>query len=140
VRWSARLAFVVGVTASITANVVAAHASLGARIVAGWPALALVLVVEILSRGGKAARYQTPVIPEPAVDPEASQVEIVRKPGKRTAPSRQTRRPVEQTRQLIRELRADDPAMSVDDLAQQLKISPRRVRQVETAGSNGHAH
>ena len=53
VRFSARLAFTVGVVASIAANVVGAHPSIGARIVAGWPALALLLVVEMLSRSGR---------------------------------------------------------------------------------------
>jgi hypothetical protein len=53
VRRSARLAFVVGVAASVAANVAAAAPTAGARIVAGWPALALLLVVEILSRSGR---------------------------------------------------------------------------------------
>jgi hypothetical protein len=49
VRWSARIAFVVGVAASVAANIAAAHPTVGARIVAAWPALAMLLVVEILS-------------------------------------------------------------------------------------------
>jgi hypothetical protein len=53
VRWSARLAFAIGVLASLAANVSAAHPSIGARIVAAWPALALLLTVELLSRAGK---------------------------------------------------------------------------------------
>ncbi len=52
-RTSARAAFLVGVLASVGANIAAAHPDLGARIVAGWPALALLLVVEMLSRSGK---------------------------------------------------------------------------------------
>jgi Protein of unknown function (DUF2637) len=50
---SARAAFLAGVLASVGANIAAAHPDLGARIVAGWPALALLLVVEMLSRSGK---------------------------------------------------------------------------------------
>ncbi|WP_435123336.1 DUF2637 domain-containing protein [Micromonospora tulbaghiae] len=50
VRWSARVAFVVGVAASVGANIAAAAPSPGARIVAAWPAIALLLVVEMLSR------------------------------------------------------------------------------------------
>ncbi|SCE97824.1 DUF2637 domain-containing protein [Micromonospora chokoriensis] len=50
VRWSARTAFVVGVAASVAANIAAAEPSLGARIVAAWPAVALLLVVEMLTR------------------------------------------------------------------------------------------
>ena len=52
-RTSARAAFLAGVLASVGANIAAAHPDLGARIVAGWPALALLLVVEMLSRSGK---------------------------------------------------------------------------------------
>lgn len=52
-RASARAAFLAGVLASVGANIAAAHPDLGARIVAGWPALALLLVVEMLSRSGK---------------------------------------------------------------------------------------
>jgi hypothetical protein len=49
-RWSARVAFVLGVGASIAANIAAAHPTAGARVVAAWPALALLLVVEMLAR------------------------------------------------------------------------------------------
>jgi len=52
-RWSARIAFAVGVTASLAANVAHAHPTWGARLVAAWPALALLLVVELLSRSGR---------------------------------------------------------------------------------------
>jgi hypothetical protein len=54
VRWSARIAFVAGVGASMAANIAAAQPSLGARVVAAWPAVALLLVVEMLSRTRRA--------------------------------------------------------------------------------------
>lgn len=50
VRWSARIAFAAGVAASVAANIAAAEPSPGARIVAAWPAVALLLVVEMLTR------------------------------------------------------------------------------------------
>ncbi|MEV0391782.1 DUF2637 domain-containing protein [Polymorphospora rubra] len=56
VRWSARLAFVAGVVASVAANIAAAQPSLGARIVAAWPAVALLLVVEMLTRSQPVSR------------------------------------------------------------------------------------
>ena len=68
-RKSARAAFLAGVLASVGANIAAAHADLGARIVAGWPALALLLVVEMLSRSGKS---------EPAVAESAVAVQSAR--------------------------------------------------------------
>jgi len=60
VRPMARLAFTVGVIASIAANIAAAHPTIGARIIDGWPALALLLVVEMLARppaGGSSAAH-----------------------------------------------------------------------------------
>ena len=59
VRPMARLAFTAGVIASIAANIAAAHPSVGARIIDGWPALALLLVVEMLARP-PAAEIPTP--------------------------------------------------------------------------------
>ena len=59
VRPMARLAFTAGVTASIAANIAAAHPSIGARIIDAWPALALLLVVEMLARPPAAADTQT---------------------------------------------------------------------------------
>jgi len=56
VRPAARVAFTAGVLASIAANIAAAEPTAGARIVAAWPALALLLVVEMLSRSGRAQR------------------------------------------------------------------------------------
>lgn len=53
VRWSARIAFAAGITASLAANVAAAHPTIGARLVAAWPAVALLLTVELLSRMGR---------------------------------------------------------------------------------------
>jgi hypothetical protein len=50
VRPMARLAFTAGVIASIAANIAAAHPGTGARIVDAWPAVALLLVVEMLAR------------------------------------------------------------------------------------------
>lgn len=59
VRWSARVAFAAGVLASLAANIAGAHPTVGARLVAAWPALALLLTVELLSRSGRTrARLQ----------------------------------------------------------------------------------
>ena len=52
-RKSAKVAFAAGVAASIAANVTAAQPSIGARAVAAWPALALLLVVELMTRKGR---------------------------------------------------------------------------------------
>src|SRR4051794_25105781 len=51
-RWSAWLAFWTGVAASVLANVLAAEPSAVARCISAWPAIAFVLVVEVITRGG----------------------------------------------------------------------------------------
>jgi hypothetical protein len=56
----ARLAFIAGVLASVAANIAAAHPSLGARTVDAWPALALLLVVEMLARPPACAAAEVP--------------------------------------------------------------------------------
>jgi len=68
VRPMARIAFAAGVAASIAANIAAAQPTWGARVVAAWPALALLLVVEMLSRSGRAHPAKTPAA-EPAAEP-----------------------------------------------------------------------
>jgi hypothetical protein len=69
VRPTARLAFTTGVLASIAANIAAAHPSIGARVVNAWPALALLLVVEML------ARPPAPQVPEEERRPSAQRHE-----------------------------------------------------------------
>jgi hypothetical protein len=85
VRWSARVAFVAGVTASVAANVAGAQPTVGARIVAAWPAVALLLVVELLSRQGRAVkaaavRLADAAAPEPAPAVEAPATPAVEAP------------------------------------------------------------
>jgi hypothetical protein len=65
VRWSARAAFVVGVCASIAANVLATPGGVLARLISAWPAVALLMVVEVLSRRGR----HTPSAQAPATAP-----------------------------------------------------------------------
>ena len=52
-RWSAWLAFWTGVAASVIANVLAAEPSGIARCISAWPAVAFLLVVEVITRGGR---------------------------------------------------------------------------------------
>jgi hypothetical protein len=65
-RWSAWLAFWVGVCASVIANVLAAQPSAIARCISAWPAVAFLLVVEVITRGGRGRPAGTP---EPAPVP-----------------------------------------------------------------------
>jgi hypothetical protein len=73
VRPIARVAFTAGMVASIAANIAAAHPSIGARIVDAWPAVALLLVVEMLARP-PATAAQVPPVPAAASQPPAEVV------------------------------------------------------------------
>jgi hypothetical protein len=55
-RWSAWVAFWTGVAASVVANVLAAEPSAIARCISAWPAVAFLLVVEVITRGGRLSR------------------------------------------------------------------------------------
>lgn len=70
-RWSARIAFLIGTAATIGANVAGAHPTVLGRTVAAWPALALLLVVEMLSRKGKR------VLDEPVAQTVVEQAETL---------------------------------------------------------------
>jgi hypothetical protein len=54
--WKTKVGFAVGIAASIGANVMSAQPTWLGRIVAAWPALALLLVVEILASKGRRIR------------------------------------------------------------------------------------
>jgi len=159
VRWSARVAFGAGVAASVAANIAAAHPTPGARIVAAWPALAMLLVVEILSRGqppsltGDAAAQTG----GPSADRDvgagdravvggsaavarntepAGDTSLAPNPPQRTTSAGHRRRPERRTADAVRRLRADHPDVSLADIAAQVGVSERHVRRVLTSLSD----
>lgn len=154
VRWSARTAFAVGVAASVAANIAAAEPSPGARIVAAWPAVALLLVVEMLTRSQPAprnnhrpsdtARPQEPPATNaasvPPLDPPDSLIEA--KEAQRTgvaqwpatshvpAPTRQRPTRHKRTADVVARLRAERPQASLAELAGAAGVSERHVRRL----------
>jgi hypothetical protein len=84
VRPIARLAFSAGMVASIAANIAAAHPSIGARIVDAWPAVALLLVVEMLARPPAPAAQEVPPVPAAGSQPPT---EVVPQPPHPQVPS-----------------------------------------------------
>jgi hypothetical protein len=90
VRWSARVAFAAGVVASVGANVAAAQPTVGARVVAAWPALALLLTVELLSRSGRPMKAAAvPLADTAALDPAPVVIEPAATVVEPTAPAAQ---------------------------------------------------
>jgi Protein of unknown function (DUF2637) len=142
-RWSAWLAFWTGVVASVLANVLAAEPSLVARCISAWPAIAFVLVVEVITRGGqghaatrsekletaqKTLTSEQPEQPEPAGLPQPPTPS-----GPKNSGMSRARRSASETRELAAKLRAQHPGVSQAELARRLGISATRLRQVDRA-------
>jgi hypothetical protein len=126
-RWSAWLAFWTGVVASVVANVLAAEPSLVARCISAWPAVAFLLVVEVITRGGRGPR---PVQTKDAESGGSGKEHPVHRTD-RSRIRRTPRRSTNETRELAANLRAKFPEITQAELARRLGISATRLRQVE---------
>jgi len=125
--WSAWVAFWTGVGASIAANVLAARPDLIARVVSAWPAIALLLVVEVLSRSGRSVAVAGPVpadvhTPAPLADEGQEQIECP---------------PAASTRERLALVLRRMPDANAEQLAEQLGVSSRTVRRYLSAGRDG---
>lgn len=119
-RWSAWLAFWTGVVASVLANVLAAEPSLVARCISAWPAIAFLLVVEVITRGGRghtATGHEEPDTPT-SEQPALGEPTPPNQPPAILAPKKpatgRARRPTAETRELVAKLRAHG-ALIIDD-------------------------
>jgi hypothetical protein len=143
-RATAWLAFWTGVGASVAANVLAAEPSTVARCISAWPAVAFVLVVEVITRGGRIAppSAERNVVPAPQSmgDAPAPTTSSTLPRERRRKTQNRVRRPVAQTRELVANLRAQDPAISQAELARQLGISATRLRQVAREEASAPIH
>ena len=154
VRTSAKIAFTTGLAASIAANVSAAHPTLGGRLIAAWPAVALFLIVEMLTYTRQEASNHTanprskdvPAQPrrvgnelgggpEQIQHPEPEHRESIRNNGNVPGgqPRAAARRPKHLTRDLALDIMAAEPHLSRDEVATKLGISTRRLRSVLTS-------
>jgi Ca2+/Na+ antiporter len=121
-RLSARLAVLVGVTATLAANVASAQPSWTARLVALAAPVSFLLAVEVLTRTGRklstpddttGRRPAAPANPAPA------------RPGKR-APSPRSR---PSAAQRVAQAVAETPAATSAEIAARLKVSERTVQR-----------
>jgi DNA-binding XRE family transcriptional regulator len=139
-RWSAWLAFWTGVAASVMANVLAAEPSVIARCISAWPAVAFVLVVEVITRGGPGHAATGSEEPSGAAGPPftpsrvqpARPTQLLAPPAPKQSATR-TRRSLAQTRELAAQVRAQHPQITQAELARRLGISATRLRQVDKA-------
>jgi hypothetical protein len=155
VRWSARIAFLAGVTASVAANISAAQPTFGARIVAAWPAIALLLVVEMLSRARRTAAAPTEDVSRPdGADPLDTVAGIAAHADSSPRSESATPSPAVRTRKMPRtsgtpghrrrsnddtyeaalKARAERPDASTADIAAHLGVTERHVRRLLGTG------
>ncbi len=164
-RWSAWLAFWTGVVASVVANVLAAEPSAIARCISAWPAVAFLLVVEVITRGARAGILRVPVpgvfdavevhgetrpavpdtpdaaaVPDPAVTaPADSGPDTDGHADITTDTAADAMADGGRTADKITRLRELHPDMSTTVMAAQLGLSDRTVRR-HLAAANHHAH
>lgn len=152
-RWSAWAAFWAGVAASVVANVLAAPPSGIARTISAWPAIAFLLVVEVITRGGRvrAREVDTQEDIEQDTTPDTVAVTSVTSPAKvpptvsvpvadttpatPAMPKRTPARTVPATKAAtgtatkVAKLRARQPDITQAEAAAKLKVSDRSVRR-----------
>jgi hypothetical protein len=137
-RWSAWLAFLVGVAASLAANVMAAPPGAVARVVSAWPAIALLLTVEVLARSGRVvtapvpADVPGPVETAPVAGPAPLETVPANDPVLSDVPADQ---PTKRPRRAATEVRAEALALIAQGrtrkaTAEHLGLSERRLRTV----------
>ena len=129
-RWSAWLAFWMGVAASVIANVLAAEPSAIARCISAWPAIAFLLVVEVVTRGGR-GRSTELVVDEPPVaaeEPVLDEPEPVDEALSDDAPSDTPPEP-HPTAVKIAALRKRYPRITQQKAAQRLDLGLRTVQR-----------
>ena len=165
VRWSARIAFLAGVTASVAANITAAQPTFGARIVAAWPAIALLLVVEMLSRARRTPASTAPArvecVSQPAsatpldaagdaaaeVDPaqRSTSTNNMPPPDRISEDPRRSRAAGRQhpnggrTSEAALRMRVERPDASVAEIATRLGVTERHVRRLLGRATNNGA-
>lgn len=122
VRPWAWVAFILGVGASVVANVLAAADDVTSRVISAWPAVALLLVIEVLATGKKAAVVAAVLDApaEPVVQPAAVVTE-------EPAPAEPT--PPRKAAAVVAALRAEHPDMPQDAVAKQTGLAVRTVQR-----------
>jgi Protein of unknown function (DUF2637)/Homeodomain-like domain len=164
-KTSAWVAFILGVSASIVANVLAAGPTLIDRCVSAWPSVALLITIEVIARGGSRRVNVTATVPTeptqarqvvaalpaetlPDVSASASMaadVPDVPLPAAAQAavPARKvaaggSKRKVTKAEKVVRAL-AKDPGATTADVAKRLRISESTVRRSRRAFTAGPA-
>ncbi|MGR6316502.1 DUF2637 domain-containing protein [Micromonospora soli] len=143
-RWSAWAAFLVGVAASLAANVMAAEPDAVSRAVSAWPAVALLLTVEVLARSGRALATTAAPAPAPVVTASATTsvpataptTTVTATPKAPRVAARRRPTPVgvaDETAEKVAALLAERPSASAEDVAAAIGRAPRTARRYMSA-------
>lgn len=137
-RWSARLALIVGVVATVAANVASAEPTTTARLVAAVPAVSFLLAVEVLARVGKPITAPAPVDAEtvtawvaeqPETDADLPAPQPLLKPVRRARPKSLT------SAQRVERAARALPSGSLAEIAARAKVSESTARRYLPAPS-----
>lgn len=144
-RWSAWVAFWTGVAASVVANVLAAEPSAIARCISAWPAIAFLLVVEVITRGGRIRAREVdtqqdtqpdsePVpaaLPQPPIPATPVDTTPVTPAASKRTPGRPVKaaKPASNLATQAAKVRARKPDITQADLAAKLGVSERTLRR-----------
>lgn len=129
-RVSAKVSFVTGVAASILANVLAAPDDLISRVISAWPALALLLVVEMLAGGRSTVQDRTPV--------EGVQTADALDRADKTPPTSNGGRPSAASK--VHAARQAQPDAALADIAATAGVSTRTARRHLNGGRPAEKH
>jgi hypothetical protein len=139
---TAWVAFLVGVAASLAANVMAAAPDAVARTVSAWPAVALLLTVEVLARSGRSTATATAATAPATASTAATAAQVTapataagRRPRATSPRPRRTTAaaPADDVTARVAALLADRPTATVEDVAAAIGRAPRTARRYVAA-------
>jgi len=130
IRPWAKIGFLTGVAASGSANLAAAQPTIGGLFVTGWPALALLIVVQITERRGRPIEepppIPTPVQTAPAQAPSVATGALKPLNGTRVARVNGTVSD-EALRVKVAAARREDPLKSIEAMATLFGVGEKRI-------------
>ncbi len=130
IRPWAKIGFLTGVAASGSANLAAAQPTIGGLFVTGWPALALLIVVQITERRGRPIEepppIPTPVQTAPAQAPSVATGALKPLNGTRVARVNGTVSD-EALRVKVAAARREDPLKSIEAMATLFGVGKKRI-------------
>ena len=132
--WLPWLALGVGTAASLAANVAVGGQDVIGRLLAGWPAVSLLVSVKLLFSMFDHVNEGQLTAPDHH-RPSANEVAVRAPVRSRRLPGRPARRTADQTAAAVARVRVDRPDARVPDIAAAVGVSERHVRRLVAAAT-----